>query len=216
MDWDHLFVFTRLNADELHQAGVHAGTRVVIAQSRRTVFNIRDCVGGYFMDNRAAIAIVIGAAALLHAAKKRPAHDVYLVMTTVEEIGAHGATYAARILPGDVALAVDSGPAAAEYGVTLTAEPIVVYGDARGLYDKSVSDRLLACGRKLGMTPQCALWQSYGSDASISKAHGQTAQAGLLCIATENTHGFEIIPREGLIRCAKLLAAYLEDPEGED
>lgn len=215
MDWNHLYVFTRKNPDELHEAGVHAGTRVVIAQSRRKLFDIGDCVGGYFMDNRAAISILLGSAALLRSTSTRPAHDVYLVMTTIEEIGAHGAAYAARTLPGDIALAVDSGPAAPEYGVELNTEPIVVYGDARGLYDKAVSDRLLASGRRLGMEPQCAFWASYGSDASMSKGYGQTAQAGLLCIATENTHGFEIIPREGLARCARLLAAYLEDPVGD-
>jgi putative aminopeptidase FrvX len=212
MDWDHLYVFTRKTPEQLKAAGVHAGTRVVIARSRRSLFEIEDCLGGYFMDNRVAIAITLGAAAMLRGEGRQPARDVYLAMTTVEEIGAHGASYAARTLPGDISLAVDSGPAAAEYGVTLTAEPIVVYGDAQGLYDKAVSDRLLACGRALGMDPVCAFWQSYGSDASISKAHGHTARAGLLCIATENTHGFEIVPIHGIANCARLLAAYLKDP----
>lgn len=213
MDWGHLYVFTRKTPEDLDAAGVHAGTRVVIERSRRSFWEIDDCIGGYFMDNRAAITVLLGSAALIQAEGRRPAHDVYLVMTVIEEIGAHGASYASRTLPGDVTLAVDSGPAAAEYGVSLTAEPIVVYGDGQGVYDKSVSDRLLACGRSLGMNPQCAYWQSYGSDASIAKAHGQTALAGLLCIATENTHGFEIIPRDGLGTCARLLAEYLVAPE---
>lgn len=212
MDWDHVYVFTRRSAGALEAAGVHAGTRVVIARSRRALLEIEDCVSGYFMDNRAAIAIALGSAAWMKAAAKRPAGDVYLVMTAIEEIGGHGALYAARTLPGDIALAVDSGPAAPEYGVDLTDEPVVVYGDARGVYDKAVSDRLLTVGREIGLSPQCALWQSYASDASLSKATGQTAQAGLLCIATENTHGFEVIPRKGLAHCARLLAAYLEKP----
>ncbi|MBM3261825.1 MAG: peptidase M42 [candidate division Zixibacteria bacterium] len=210
MDWDHLFVFTRKTPEQLKTLGIHAGTRVAIAHSRRTLFEVDDCIGGYFMDNRAAIAISLGAAALLERQNAKPAGDVYLVMTTIEEIGAHGASYASRTLPGDITLAVDSGPVAAEYGVALTAEPIVVYGDAMGLYDLDIADRLLACGRALGMDPQCAFWQSYGSDASIPKAHGQTARAGLLCIATENTHGFEIVPTAGLGACARLLAAFLK------
>lgn len=211
MDWEHLYVFTRKSPDQLKALGVHAGTRVVIARTRRTLFAIDDCIGGYFMDNRAAIAVTLGAAALLRRTDQRPASDVYLAMTTAEEIGAHGASYAARTLPGDITLAVDSGPAVPEYGVTLTAEPIIVYGDAVGLYDKPLSDRLLACGRALGMDPQCAFWQSYGSDASIPKAHGQTARAGLLCIPTENTHGFEVIPTSSMLNCARLLAMYLKE-----
>jgi len=213
MGWEHLYVFTRKSPEALKEAGVHAGTRVVLERSRRKIWEIDDCLGGYFMDNRAAIAIALAGAALLKEAGQRPAHDVYLVMTVIEEIGAHGAAYAARTLPGHITLAVDSGPAATEYGIDLTAEPIVVYGDGKGVYDKSVSDRLLACGRDLGMSPQCAFWQSYGSDASIPKSYGQTAQAGLLCIATENTHGFEIIQKDGIGRCARLLAEYLERPE---
>ena len=212
MDWSHPYIFTRKTLAQLKEAGVHAGTRVVIARSRRTLFDIDDCIGSYFMDNRAAIVTLLGAAARMKAEDKRPAGDTYLVMTTTEEIGAHGATYASRTLPGDITLAVDSGPAVEEYGVALTAEPIVVYGDAAGLYDKTISDHLLACGRLLGMDPQCAYWQSYGSDASLSKAIGQTARAALLCIATENTHGYEIIPRDGIGQCVALLAAYLEHP----
>lgn len=213
MDWNHPYIFTRQTPAQLKEAGVHAGTRVVIARSRRTLFDIDDCIGGYFMDNRAAIVILLGAAARMKAADRKPAGDTYLVMTTTEELGAHGASYASRTLPGDITLAVDSGPAVAEYGVELSEEPIVVYGDAAGLYDKAVSDRLLACGRQAGMDPQCAYWQSYGSDASLSKAVGQTARAALLCIATENTHGYEVIPRDGINQCVNLLAAYLEQPE---
>ena len=213
MDWNHVYVFTRRTPAQLKEAGVHAGTRVVIAQSRRAFWSVEDCIGGYFMDNRASIAVTIGTAARMKDRGVRSAGDVYLVMTTCEEIGGHGASFAARTLPGEVSLAVDSGPACEEYGVALSDEPIVVYGDGRGLYDKAVADRLLACGRALNMDPQCAYWQSYASDATMAKSAGQTPQAGLLCIPTENTHGFEIIPRNSLDRCAALLAAYLEKPE---
>jgi len=212
MKWEHVFIFTRMSADELERAGVHAGTRVVIARERRKLFDVGDCTGGWFMDDRAAVVIALGAAALLKTAGERPAGDVYIVTTTQEEIGAIGASYAARILPGEVTLAVDVGPVASEYKTELTPEPIIVYGDASNVYTKSVSNRMLNLAKELGMNPQTAVWESYGSDASISKRYGQSAQSGLLCIATENTHGYEIIPREGLSTCAKLLAEYMKRP----
>jgi len=212
MDWNHVYIFTRNTAEELERIGVHAGTKVVIARERRKLFNVEDCVGGYFMDDRAAVTIVLGAAALLKVGKEQPANDVYIVMTTQEEIGAFGASYAARTLPGDLTIAVDVGPVADEYRTDLTPEPIVVYGDAVGVYSKSVSDRLLTLAKELGMNPQTAVWESYGSDASISKRYGQSALSGLLCIPTENTHGYEIIPREGLLKCAQLLASYMLAP----
>ena len=213
MDWGHVYVFTTKTPEELEKAGVHAGTRVVIARSRRGIFEIDDCLGGYFMDNRAAISILISTAKHLKKTQIKPAGDTYIVMTTSEEIGGHGAAFAARTLPGDLSLAVDSGPACKEYGVSLSENPVVVYGDTRGLYNKEVADRLVKCGQELGIKPQSAYWQSYGSDASIAKALGQTPKAGLVCIPTENTHGFEIIHRNSLHCCVSLLASYLENPE---
>ena len=212
IEWADVYVFTRKSAEELEKAGVHAGTKIAIARERRKLFEIDDCIGGYFMDDRAAIVIALGSAALMKESGKKPANDVYFVMTTQEEIGAIGASYAAKQLPGTITLAVDVGPVADEYKTKLTPEPIVVYGDAVGVYSKSVSDRLLALAKELGMKPQTAVWESYGSDATISKRYGQSALSGLLCIATENTHGYEIITREGLLSCARLLAAYVKEP----
>ena len=212
IDWSDVYIFTRKTSDELEKAGVHAGTKVVIARERRKIFDIDDCIGGYFMDDRAGIVIALGAAALMKNGKKRPDNDVYIALTVQEEIGAIGASYAAKTLPGDITVAVDVGPAVDEYKTKLTPEPIIAYGDAVGVYSKSVSDRLFELAKELGMEPQTAVWASFGSDASISKRYGQTARSGLICIATENTHGFEIIPREGLMKCARLLAAYMKEP----
>ncbi len=46
IDWNHVYIFTRKSPDELKQAGVHAGTKVVIARERRKLFNIGECVVG--------------------------------------------------------------------------------------------------------------------------------------------------------------------------
>jgi len=214
LDWSHLHVFTHKTAEELAKLGVHAGTRVAIARERRKLWETGDCVGGYFMDDRAAIVIALAAAAQLKAAKKRSPQDVYFVMTTEEECGGVGAAYASRTLPGDTTLALDVGPVCAEYGTEFRRDPIIAYGDARGLYCRALADALLGHARRLGQNAQCAVWECYGSDASIAKSFGQVARAGLLCIPTQNTHGYEIILRESLQTCADLLAAFLESGDG--
>ncbi len=214
MDWSHVWVFTRKSPAELGRAGVHTGTKVAIARARRTLFPVGDCVGGYFMDDRAPMAIAIGAARLLKASGQRPANDVYFVMTVEEEIGAIGAAWAANTLPGDMTLAIDVGPVAAEYGTALTREPVVAWGNGSQIYSRSVSDRLMAITKGLGMQPQTGLWSRYGSDASITKQYGHTARSGLLCIATQNTHGYEIIQREGLLACARVLEEFCREPVG--
>ena len=213
LDWPQVYVFTRMSCAELERAGVHAGTRVVVACSRRGLLTIGDCVGGYFLDDRVCLAILLAAASLLKAQGRRPAGDVYLVATCLEEIGGGAAAFAAGRLPGTITLAIDVGPVAREYSTTLSKEPIVVYGDKRGVYSRAVCEGLVRAGRSIGLRPQTAYWESYGSDASISKSVGNTPQSGLLCIPTENTHGYEIVPREAIETCARLLAAYLQAPQ---
>lgn len=213
LDWPDVYVFTRLTAEELAEAGVHPGTRVVVAQERRKLVEINDCIAGFFFDDRVCITVMLAAAAMLRQEKKRPAADVYLVATAQEEIGGVAAAFAAQRLPGTTTLAVDVGPVAAEYKTRLSAEPIIVYGDAIGPYTRSVSNRLVEVAKQIGLTPQIAVWESYGSDASIARKAGHTAASGLLCIPTESTHCFEIVPKAGIENCARLLAAYLQAPQ---
>ena len=212
LDWPQIHVFTRMTAEALAEAGVRPGTRVVVPRDRRNLTVINDCIGGYFMDDRASLAILLAAAALMKSAKKRPAADVYLIGTCGEEIGAGAAAFASGSIPGTITLAVDVGPVAAEYGTRLTVDPIIVHRDGRSVYTRSVCERLDKIGRGLGMAPQHAYLESYGSDASISRTTGHAAKTGLLCVPTENTHGFEILPRAALDACARLLAGFLEAP----
>ena len=199
-NWRNAYVVTRLSRDELKAKGVHPGTRVVVAQRRREVLG----------DDRAGIVVVIGALRRLRAASVRPVGDAYAVMTVTEELGGQGANYACGRLPLDIALAVDVGPAEKEYDVELSDQPIVTYRDSRSVYDKALADRLVALGKDLGMDPQRATWSSYGSDASIARASGKLGRPGLICLATANTHGYEIIAEASLDNCAALLAAFLE------
>ena len=76
-------------------------------------------------------------------------------------------------------------------------------------HSKQISNQLLHAGKKIGLTPQCAVWGRYASDASISKAYGQCAQAALLCIPTLNTHGYEVIHPDALTNCVLLLESWL-------
>lgn len=209
--WDNVVVTTRKSPDELKKAGVHPGTRVVIAQSRRQLHSFQDCIASYFLDNRASIFVAIEALKQIKMSNKKPKKDIYFVATCSEEVGAHGASYAARTLPGDITLAIDVGPVAKEYQTVLSADPIIVYQDAIGLYDKKICDRLMSLGESLGLNPQCATFGSYGSDASLAYSRGQSAKAALISFPVENTHGYEIAHEKSLEQCAALLQAYLLD-----
>lgn len=209
--WEDVTVITRMTVEELKKAGVHPGTRVVIGKSLRQLQFFQDCIAGHFLDNRASIAIALIALQQIKDKNKKPKKDIYFVATCSEEIGAHGASYAARILPSAITLAIDVGPVAKEYNTVLSPAPIIVYQDTVALYDKKICDQLFTLAENLGLTPQRAVFGSYGSDASLAYSRGQSAKAGLLCFPVENTHGYEITHKDSLNQCADLLEAYLCD-----
>lgn len=212
LDWDHVYVFTGRSTDELTAAGVHAGTRVCVDGSKRTVVHIGDYVGAYFLDDRAAITALLNAARLLRERGQRPADDLYLVFTTNEEIGGVGGTYASATLPGDLTLALEVGPTEREYNTTVTGGPIIGYSDALCVYDKEVADRLLKIAIDRELSPQAAALGAFESDASHSKANGLTARAGLLCLPTLSTHGYEVIARRAIDDMATIVVDFVLQP----
>ncbi|MGV0853762.1 M42 family metallopeptidase [Mycolicibacterium phlei] len=208
LDWMHVYVFTGHTADELAAAGIHPGTRACVHRSKRTLIEVGDdYLGCYFMDDRAALVALLETARRLR--EQRPAGDTYLVFTTSEEVGGVGGSYASRTLPGDLTLAVEVGPTEAEYGTSCSGGPIVAYSDAESVYDKAVADRLMAVGAELGLEPQPAVLGAFESDASHAKASGLTPRAGLLCLPTLSTHGYEVIARQAIPDLTAVLVEFL-------
>jgi putative aminopeptidase FrvX len=157
LDWLHVYVFTGHSAEELTAAGVGPATRVCVDRSKRTLVDVGDYLGCYFLDDRAAVTALLEAARLLRDREQRPVGDVYLVLTTNEEIGGVGGSYASRTLPGDLTLALEVGPTEAEYTTTVRGGPIIAYSDALCVYDKEVADRLTDIATDLGLSPQAAV-----------------------------------------------------------
>lgn len=209
MDWPHVYVFTGRSADELTEAGVRVGTRVCVDRSKRTLVEFGDYLGCYFMDDRALVAALLDVARRLRSLADRLPNDVYVVFTTNEEVGGLGGSYASRTLPGKVTLALEVGPTEEEYATTVGGGPIVAYGDAESVYDKKIADQLIRIAEKLGMSPQAAVLGAFESDASHSKAGGVAPRAGLLCLPTLNTHGYEVVRREAIPAIADVVVEFL-------
>jgi putative aminopeptidase FrvX len=215
LDWTHVYVFTGRSPEDLDAAGVRPGTRVCVDRSKRTLVEFGDYLGCYFLDDRAAATALLRAARLLREGGKRPADDAYLVFTTNEEIGGVGGTYASATLPGTLTLALEVGPAEQEYSTTVTGGPIVGYSDALCVYDKDVADRLMRIATDRGMSPQAAVLGAFESDASHSKANGLSPRAGLLCLPTLSTHGYEVVPRGAIDAMATVIADFLLEPSAD-
>lgn len=211
LDWPDVYVFTGRTPDELRDAGIGIGTRVCIDRSKRTLVEAGDDLGCYFMDDRAVVTALLQTARLLHGRDHRPPGDTYFVFTTNEEIGGSGGSYASRTLPGDLTLALEVGPTEQEYGTRVGGGPVVAYSDAQCVYDKDVADRLVQIGEKLGLDPQPAVLGAFESDASHAKSNGQSPRAGLLCMPTLSTHGYEVIARTAVRAMADVLVEFLAD-----
>ncbi|OBK15891.1 M42 family metallopeptidase [Mycobacterium asiaticum] len=211
LDWQHVYVFTGHTHDELVAAGVHPGTRVCVHRSKRTLVEFGDYVGSYFLDDRAAVTALLNVARLLRESDQRPAEDLYLVFTTNEEVGGIGGSYASATLPGTLTLALEVGPTEEEYATTVSGGPIVGYSDAQCVYDKAVADRLMKVARERGLDPQAAVLGAFESDASHSKTAGLTPRAGLLCLPTLSTHGFEVIARHAIDDMAAVIVDFVRE-----
>jgi putative aminopeptidase FrvX len=190
---------------ELKEAGVHAGTHVVIGQERRQLVDINYGIAGFFMDNRAPLSSMLTTVDMLAAEDIVPLHDTYFIATTKEEIGAAGAVYASKVLPEGLTIALDIVPVAEEYDICFSDGLVIAYKDPLSLYDKRTSDALLRVANGMGLQIHPALLESYGSDSSRSVQYGQTPRAVLLAIPTINTHGFEIIHKNVMFNLAEFL-----------
>lgn len=212
LDWTHVYVFTGRSTEDLAAAGVRPGTRVCVDGSKRSLVEIGDFLGCYFLDDRAPVTAMLETARVLHEHDHRPRGDVYFVCTVSEEIGGVGGTYASRTLPGEVTVALEVGPTEVEYATSVRGGPIVAYSDAQGIYDKALADRLLDIGTRLDLAPQPAVLGAFESDASHSVAAGHAGRAALLCLPTLSTHGYEVIAAGAIPAMSEVLAEFLLDP----
>lgn len=212
-DLNQYEVITGMDGQTLVENGVRPGARVVIAGQHRALWDMGTLIAGFALDNRAPITATLEACRLLLEADG-PAVPVYVVFTREEELGSGTAGYAAGMLPGSVSVAIDVSPVSPdEYGNEVDPYPTIGYRDDYAVYNKPLADTLVAHALELEMLPGIGIFENYSSDASAAKRLGRTAQAGLIGIPMENTHGYEIIHPGAIANTAQLIAAYLNDPE---
>jgi putative aminopeptidase FrvX len=207
--WQDVHVVTRRSTEQLKEAGIRPGTRVVMSRHWRKPFYLVDAVAAHFLDDRAPVVTVLQTAAALVGRRAELSGDVYFAFTTMEEETNAGALFAALHLPCKIAVAVEVGPIAEEYGTTLSVNPIIVSGDEKGHYTRAITDSLIYAARAAGYEPQVALLEDFASDASAILSAGAMGKAGCIAIPTENTHGFEIVLNEAITACTATLTHYL-------
>lgn len=204
VDWSGARVLTGLSRLELLERGVLPGTRVVVHPCRRGLFEFGDLVGGYFLDDRADLA------AWVLSLQGAGLQGATWAATTAEEVGGLGALAASDGV-WDVALALELGPVVPDCDVELSSVPTVWVNDGYAPMRASDIELVAGVGKDLGMELQFQCLSRGGSDASILASQGRCRRPITLGIPMENTHGFEVIHRDGIGRLAELVVALVPE-----
>ena len=201
------------DAEAVTAAGLHVGAPVVFAAPLRRLGGL---LIGPAMDDRVALAVMD---ALLDAvAPGDLGCELWLGATVQEENGLHGARALALAERFDAAIALDVGlvgdiPSVAEkeFGTCLGDGPIIVHRDTGIVYDRRLSQHLLALARARELPAQDGLFAGYGSDGlAIAETGTPTA---LLTVGTRYTHtAFETIHAADLAASLDLLRALVTSP----
>lgn len=191
-------------------AGLHIGAPVVFSAP---VQRIGELVVGPSMDNRVGLALMD---ALLGA--EDLACELWLGATVQEENGLHGARAFGLAERFDAAIALDVGLVGdiptvneKEFSTRLGDGPIVVHRDTGIVYDRTLSQHLVALGRGRGVPVQDGLFASYGSDGmAIAQTGSPTA---LVTVGCRYTHtAFETVHPRDLDATVDLLRALVTAP----
>jgi putative aminopeptidase FrvX len=200
--WVELGLPTRAAVLEL---GIHVGAPVIFANPLR---RLGELLVGPSMDNRVGLAIMD---ALIETDGLNC--ELWLAATVQEENGLHGA----RALAGgyDAAIALDVGlvgdiPAVQEreFPTALGKGPIAVHRDTGIIYDRALTQQLIALAHSHGLPVQDGIFAGYGSDGlALAESGSPTA---LLTVGTRYTHtAFEAIHPDDLEATVALLQAAL-------
>ena len=206
LTWENAWIETKCTAEELAEAGIRPGTRMVVGKHRKRPIRLKDWIASYTLDNKASVAILLALAECL----KEPAVNVYLVASAKEEVGAIGALYFSQRQPLDALIALEICPIAAEYPIEDGDKPVLLVQDGYGIYDEGLNAQLRAAAAAAGVEVQLATISGFGSDASIAMKFGHVARAACLAFPTQNTHGYEIAHLGAIDNCARILKAYCD------
>jgi putative aminopeptidase FrvX len=205
LHWEDAWVETKLTPDELEEAGVMAGSRMVVGKHRKHPFRLKNYIASYTLDNKASVAILLALAEEL----KEPAMDVYLVASAKEEVGAIGALYFTQNQKLEALIALEICPLAPEYAIEAGEKPVLLAQDGYGIYDDGLNRELQRAAEIAQIPLQVATISGFGSDASIAMKFGHVARAACLSFPTQNTHGYEIAHLGSIVNCIEILKVFL-------
>lgn len=166
------------------------------------------------MDDRVGVLVAIEA---LRALKSSP-HDVYVVFTTQEEVGSHGAATSAYGIDPDLGIAVDvtstgDTPDNFKMEMRLGAGPCIKIKDSGAISDPRVVQWMIRTAEKSRIPYQREVLLFGGTDADAIQKARAGVPSGCLSIPMRYVHSpSEMVDFTDVQNSVKLLTALLRTP----
>ncbi|MBF0469872.1 MAG: osmoprotectant NAGGN system M42 family peptidase [Gammaproteobacteria bacterium] len=209
-NWDNLEIRVDENCysqPELLKLGFHVGDYVAIDANTEIAEN--GYINSRHLDDKAGVAIMMGAAKAIIDAKVELPVDCHLLFTITEEVGSG----ASGVLHQDVAemVTIDNGVTApgqnsSEFGVTFA------MSDMSGPFDYHLTHRLIQLCQEFQIPHQRDVFKYYRSDSAAAVEAGNDLRTSLICFGIDGSHGYERIHWSALESMAQLLTVYLKSP----
>jgi len=191
-------------ADETRALGIEVGD--FVALDPRVQVTETGFVRSRHLDDKAGVAVIVGAIKALADAGLQPAQRTTFHISNYEEVG-HGASTG---IPADVQelLAVDMGAVGEglqgdEFSVSICAK------DSGGPYDLGFRRRLVALCEAADIPYRLDVYPYYGSDGEAAWRAGADLVVGLIGPGVDASHSYERTHQDSLTASVQLLVEYL-------
>jgi putative aminopeptidase FrvX len=194
------------SAADVRVLGIEVGDFVTF--DPRTEVTESGFVKSRHLDDKAGVAIILGAARHFSESGTSPATTMHLYVSNYEEVG-HGAAFGIPLAAEEL-IAVDmgamgDGQSTDEHTVSICAK------DSSGPYDKRLREHLVSLAKARSIGYKVDIYPFYGSDASAALRAGANLRASVVGPGVDASHAFERTHKEALFNTCALMVAYMEE-----
>ncbi len=192
------------NAAETRALGIEVGD--FVAFDPRVEVSAAGFIRSRHLDDKAAVACILGAMKAIHEAGLKPAQRTTLHISNYEEVG-HGA---ASGFPADLVelLTVDMGAVGMGQNSDEFSACICIK-DSGGPYHRDMNRKLVQLAQAANIPYKTDIYPYYGSDGEAYWRAGGDVKVGLVGPGVDASHNYERTHKDSLLNTARLIAEYL-------
>lgn len=205
---DNENMYVRLDApvysrEDVQALGIRCGD--IICIDTKTQLTDTGYLKSRFLDDKASVAILLTALAIMKERGLKPRYRTNIVFTVYEEVGS-GCNWFPEEL--EEFLIVDMGCIGPELSCT-EQQVSICAKDSAGPYDYELTSRLIRLAQENGVDFAVDDYPFYSSDAAVAWRSGCDAPGALIGTGVHASHGMERTHVDGMMNTLKLVMLYL-------